>query len=445
MLNIYYHITAASASVLERILQKRLDKGKEDPARIQEKKAIISKNRPPGALLWLHAASIGEAQSALILMDKCLEKHPKDLSILLTTGTLSSARLMEKRLPANTFHQFAPLDHPLWVETFLDHWEPDFVLWMESELWPNMLAAIKKRFIPAMLVNARLSSRSFKLWSCVKPLAQTVLSTFDKILCQTPEDQDFFNRLGAPQTIVTNNIKYSAKPLTFDKEEFKRLHECTATRPIWLLASSHNGEEDMACRIHEIVKRHIPELLTIIVPRHPERRVDIAQQCAAYNLKITWRGEHKALPDDDDDLYIADTFGELGLFYRLAPIACIGRSFSNDGGGGHNPIEPAQLGCAILHGPHVQNLQDIYNDMDTSGAALYMSHESMLTGTILDLLNDKAKRESLQNKALKFSKEKAGAIDRAMEEITPALHKIILTRSISDTPKQEAHNAAQNT
>lgn len=438
MQTLYYQITSLSAPFLENHLKTRLKKGKEDPVRFQEKMGIPSKERPSGQLLWIHAASVGEAQSALILIDKCRSLFP-DISIMVTTITLSSAQLMEKRLPAQAFHQFCPLDHPIWVEKFLSYWSPDFVLWMESELWPNILNKIKQHNIPAILVNARMSEKSYSTWRFLKFFIQNILDTFDIILCQTQTDYERYFSLGAKHAIVTDNIKYSAKPLDYNKADFDQLSKSVYSRPLWVCASTHDPEEEIACRIHEIIKFKFPDLLTIIIPRHPERREDIVKSCEKYSLKLKLRGSEKNLPTAKDDIYIADTFGELGLFYRICPIAFIGRSLSKDGGGGHNPIEPAQLGCIVIHGKNIQNLQEIYDDMDADGSAIRVKNETELTGVVFQYLSDHKMLQTLQDKALKFSKSKASAIDRAMAEIKPRIEKSMLKDTTTLTGKGIIH------
>lgn len=420
MYKTYRMLTLCSGMFLSILLNKRCKAGKEIPNRVLEKKGISGKKRPSGTVLWIHAASVGESQSALILIKHILKLNAQ-INILVTTGTVTSSELMEHRLPTQAFHQFFPLDHPKWVEKFINHWQPDAVIWMESELWPNMLNEIKKNNIPAILVNGHMSEKSFSSWKKMASLAKTTLSAFSKILCQSETDKTYFDQLGAKETIVTDNLKYSADALDFNQDCFDALFLSIKDRPIWLYASTHKGEEDIACDIHKTLKKKFPDLLTIIVPRHPERREEITELCRPYDLKITFRGSDKALPDENDDIYIVDTLGELGLFYSLTSIACIGRSFSDDGGGGHNPIEAAQLNCAILHGPNVQNLQDIFDDMDTDKAALCMRDPKHLCDTLAILLSNDNETAILQSAALEYSNKKTHIIEHIMSEIISTL------------------------
>lgn len=420
MIGFYSSIMGMSTFFLRSILNRRARQGKEDPARMGERMGIAGQPRPDGPLVWFHAASVGESQSTLILMNALLQQRP-DLNVLVTTGTVTSAQLMEKRLPRRTIHQYYPLDHPSWVGSFLDHWQPDLALWMESEIWPNMLKALKKRDIPAALVNARLSPQSFKRWKLAAGEIKDLLAVFSVCLAQTEEDADYFRQLGARNVTVTDNLKYSAAPLPYEEKDLRALQAATKDRPLWLYASTHDGEEDMACRIHKHLQKTIPGLLTIIVPRHPERRGDIRKICEKYSLHAKFRGEEKILPGGEDQVYVGDTLGELGLFYRLSPVACIGRSFSNDGGGGHNPIEAAQLGCAILHGPHVQNLARIFEEFNSAGAAIRLKSEQDFQHRLERLLSDSDGLEALQNKATRFAQDKARVLEKVLEQLTPLL------------------------
>ncbi len=420
-LTIYSQLIKAAKPFLQRLLERRLKKGKEDPARLNERMGDTRAPRPQGPLLWVHAASVGEAQSSLILINALASMN---ISVLVTTGTVTSANLMAQRLPPYAFHQYIPLDHQTWVNSFLDHWSPDFVFWMESELWPNMLLEIKARNIPAALINARLSEKSFRWWSMAPKSGQALLSTFTRIFAQSEKDAERFHALGAKNVMVTDNLKYSAAPLPFNESALLTLQTSLGSRKIWVYASTHQGEEDLACETHKKLKEHWPDILTIIVPRHPERREDVATTCFEHGLKYTLRSQNTALPAVDDDIYIADTLGELGLFYKLADIAMIGRSFSSDGGGGHNPIEAAQFGCAVLTGPNNQYQRQIYDDMRMAGAVIEIMAEDILHETIHDLLLHQQKLRTQKENSLKFVEKKLHVVQTIMQEITPMLTEI---------------------
>lgn len=418
-MNLFYRsVMSMSAPALKALLKKRVKQGKEDAARLPERTGIASAERPANKpLIWFHAASVGEAQSTLILIE-ALHAEYEHAHFLVTTGTVTSANLMRRRLPHYATHQYYPLDHPRWVNRFLEHWAPDAVIWMESELWPNMLFAVKERGIPAALVNARLSPRSLKRWKIAKSSAKQLLSTFSAFLAQTEEDQESFEELGANNVIITDNLKYSAAPLPFEKEALNLLKEKIGDRPVWVYASTHDGEEQLACRLHTQLEKKLPNLLTIIVPRHPERADDIANICEKHNLSYSLRGSLQNMPKEKDSIYIANTMGELGLFYRLSPLACIGRSFSFDGGGGHNPIEAAQLECAVIHGPHVQNLAQIFQEMNEAGAALRLKDEMDFKQRLEKLLTDADGLDALQRKGESFVAEKAQVLDLIMDVLT---------------------------
>ena len=420
LLTLYQSATKAGKPLLDLLLQNRVKRGKEDPARLGERKGMASLPRPNDSVIWLHAASVGEAQSALILLDAIEINHPS-VSVVVTTGTVTSATLMQRRLPRNAVHQYAPLDHPAWVENFLNHWRPDLALWMESELWPNMLTALRARKIPAALVNARLSDNSYRNWKFARGFAKSLLDCFTLILAQTQKDAAHYESLGANNVIVSDNIKYSAAPLPYDELALSTLKLAVGERPVWVYASTHAGEESLACRVHKTLKETLPDLLTIIVPRHPERRDDIANICFENSVKFRLRGKTLALPTSDDDIYIADTLGELGLFYTLSPIAMIGRSFSDDGGGGHNPVEAAQLGCAVLTGPNNQFQMQLYDDMRMDFAVREVRTENELIAALLELMTDPELLKDMQRNTSAFVKRKTHVVDRVLELLSPML------------------------
>lgn len=423
MLKFYQWLTGRNAPLLNHILNERLKIGKEDPARIDERRGKASLKRPDGALIWLHAASMGEAQSALILIHALLKRDP-GLNILVTTVTQTSAKHMAKSLPDGAFHQFMPLDHPDWMTSFLDHWKPDAALWMESEFWPNALLSLKNRNIPTALINARLSNRSYRKWRILKSALREMLSAFTVILAQTPCDARRFEKIGCTNVHMSDNIKYSAAPLPHNTADLKALQAAIGPRPVCVYASTHDGEEEMIARIHQEITKQYPNFLSIIIPRHPERRDDVLSSTKKYNLNSLLRGKDKALPQDNTAIYIADTLGELGLLYHLASITYIGRSLSHDGGGGHNPLEAAQLGCTILHGPHVQNLQDIYNDLKNNNASIEVGDEEALSRQIADLLKRPKNAIKTAQKALDFSKTKNHVIDNVLTHIEPLLERL---------------------
>lgn len=416
MLLLYKLLTSLSAPFLIALLRRRAKKGKEDTSRITERYGAPSIPRPKGQLVWIHAASVGEAQSTLILINRILQADP-DIKFLITSGTVTSANLMAKRLPKSAFHQYYPLDHPHWVESFLNHWEPNIALLMESELWPNMLLALQKKQITTVLINARLSDQSYKRWRIFKFSIKKLLSTFNIIMAQTSRDAQRYEKLGATNVIVTDNLKYSSEPLPYKPNDLHGLQQSIGTRPVWLYASTHDGEEELACRIHKQLERKHPDLLTIIVPRHPERRAEIKQTCKIMGLSTVLRGTKKELPAQNTKIYVADTLGELGLFYHLSDIAMIGRSFSNDGGGGHNPIEAAQLDCAVLTGPRIQFQQKLFNDMIKAKAAIQVNSEDALIKILHTLLGDRVERERLIGKAAQYAEEKKHVINNVMQHL----------------------------
>lgn len=416
---IYKRTMTFGKPVIMSFLNQRLKNGKEDPERLQERFGMPSRLRPEnGPLMWVHVASVGEAQSMLHLIDLFLEQNQTG-SVLVTSITRTSAALLEKRLPARAFHQYLPVDRPKWVKRFLDYWQPSLILWAESELWPSILSDIKNRHIPMALINGRMSQKSFKNWSRVKTLAQDILSAFTVILTQTETDKNYYTNLGARSVITTGNIKFAASPLPYEENDLKLLQESTANRPIWVYASTHAGEEELAVKTHLDIADYVPNLLTIIIPRHPERRADILKSLAPFKLNITTRTQYKILPDANTHIYLVDTLGELGLFYRLSPLSVIGRSFSVDGGGGHNPLEAAQLKSAILHGSSVQNLSDIYTPMNEQGAALCLKSPEDLAPTLRAFLTDKESLNKLAEKGYHYAQSQKQILSKVIEECEP--------------------------
>ena len=412
LMTLYKGLTKRSTPLLEAYLNRRMQRGKEDPARTPERRGRPSRTRENKPLVWLHAASVGESQALLILIQRLLADYPA-IQVMVTTGTVTSAKLMSARLPAGAFHQYIPVDHPDWTENFLNHWHPDFVIWSESEFWPNMLAGIRKRNIPAVLLNACMTGKSFRCWKLARSIIKDMLGTFRLCLGQNQVQVDRLLKLGAVDARISGNLKYAAAPLPCDPADLAILRKTVDGRSCLLWASTHPGEEEMACRIHRnLQKDHLikdgPKLLTIIVPRHPSRGSSIAEIAGNAGLISCLRSQHH-LPRKEDDIYIADTLGELGLFYRLCRLCIVGGSFVPIGG--HNIIEPAQLGCQIFYGPYMFKSVSICNDFESHGAAQRMTGEDMLEKNIALALQDPKHFFALGAAAKNWTQQQSHIVD----------------------------------
>lgn len=414
-LGLYRAGTRLAVPYLRGLLRRRLAAGKEDPDRLTERHGVPSRPRPDGPLIWLHAASVGESLSALSLIDRLLARHP-DAHMLVTTGTVTSARLLATRLPPRSFHQFFPLDVPGWGREFLDHWRPDLVLWMESELWPNMLCALRGRGVPMALVNARMSAASFANWRRLRGTAAALLDSFEICFAQSEAQADRLRQLGARDVFCVGNLKYSADPLPADAEALAALRALLDGREVLLWASTHEGEERIAGALHGRLRAERPNLLTVIVPRHPARAAGIASELTESGLRVAQRS-HGDIVTDKDDIYLADTMGELGLFYRVAGIAVIGNSFGHDGG--HNPLEAAQLDCAMLFGPGMANFQAIVDELGQAKAAISCANEDALESAIRRLLGDDAEKTALASAARTVAETHRDVVDRIVERLAP--------------------------
>lgn len=417
MLGLYRAAAWAGGPLIRLYLVHRRRRGKEDAARFSERLGIAGRERPAGPLVWVHAASIGESLSMLPLI-RCLGERYPWLSVLVTTGTVTSAGLMAERLPRGSLHQYVPVDRRAYVRRFLDHWRPDLVLWAESEFWPNLLSEAAARAIPAALVNGRVSPRSFAGWRRAPGLIGRLLSGFTVCLGQTEADAERLVRLGAPGALCLGNLKVAAPPLPADADALAALEGVMAARPRWLAASTHAGEEDVAGRVHRLLKPHHPGLLTVIVPRHPARGGDIARALAASGLRVAQRSAAQPVTQATDVL-LADTLGELGLFYRLADIVFMGKSLAARGG--QNPLEAARLECALIFGPHMDNFADIASSLAAAGAAEEVGDDKSLAGAVGRLLGDAGERHRRAACARRAAEAEAGVLDAVMAELAPLI------------------------
>jgi len=331
----------AAAPLLRRMLKNRVAAGKEIPARLEERYGIASLTRPAGRLIWIHAASVGETMSVLSV----IEALAGQAEVLLTTGTVTSAKLAAERLPSHARHQFVPLDVPAWVERFLQNWRPDCAVFVESEIWPTMLGIADSQGIPRLLINASMSARSAARWQKISRFADTLIYGFRWVHVQSAQDAEHLRSLGAAGILDWGNLKFAAPALPFDEAAMAALR-AQIPGPVWLAASTHRGEETIVLEAHQRLLGEFPSLVTIIAPRHPARG-------AEFSLPRRSQGQ----PAEAGRAYIADTLGELGLFYRLCPFAFVGGSLVDIGG--HNIAEAARLGIPIICGPHTQEIPEL--------------------------------------------------------------------------------------
>jgi 3-deoxy-D-manno-octulosonic-acid transferase len=418
-----WHWTAAAlAPVLPLHLRRRAARGKELRERITERYGHGAA-RPPGRLVWLHAASVGETMSVLPLIE-ALARRDAAPCFLVTTGTVTSARLLAERLPPalapRVAHRFAPLDVPRWVARFLDGWRPDAAIFVESELWPNLIAATAARGIPLGLVNARMSARAARRWSRAPGLARRVLSAFTLVLAQTEDDAARFRALGAPGAICRGNLKFAAPPLPADAAELARLAALMGDRPAWVAASTHPGEEALVIGAHRRLAPAHPGLLTILVPRHPERGAEVA--ALAGDIPVARRAAGQD-PDAATQILVADTLGELGLWYRLARLAFVGGSLVPHGG--QNPLEPARLGCPVVTGPHTWNFAEILARMEAAGGLFRIApgpdKAVALAEAVAAMLTDQQRGQAQARAAAAVAAEQAELPDRIAAALAPLL------------------------
>lgn len=404
---------------LKHVLKARVKAGKEEEGRLSERCGRTVIQRPSGPLLWIHAASVGESLSMIELISRLNRLYPL-LTILMTTQTITSAALVKQRLKDRVIHQFLPYDIPSWGESFLQHWRPDHVLWVESELWPNLLRSIKANRIGLTLINGRMSDKSYGRWKILHHFMKSPVRHFDACLVQSDEQKKRFEFLGASSVQSLGNIKYAAAPLPYDEKALAHLRKVVGNRPVWVAASTHAGEESFIIEAHERLLADFPTLLTILIPRHPHRGADLQ---ARFQDRLELRRRSMgAKIDANTGVYLADTLGELGLFYRLSPIAFVGGSFVPIGG--HNIIEPAQLGAAIIHGPFMHNFREVRESFAHAEAHLEVDDTSALVTALRMLLEDPKALAQKQENALKVAQKQQYVLDQVME----TLQKIFETK-----------------
>ena len=425
-LRVYRGLSSAASPLATALIRRRLKRGKEDPARSDERRGLSRGVRPQGPLIWIHGASVGEVLAAAALIERL---RALNIRILVTSGTVTSAAIVAKRFPPDVIHQYVPYDTPRFVQRFLDHWRPSLALFIESDLWPNLILAGAARRLPMVLINGRMSQRSFPRWQRMSRTISTLLGSFELCLTQSRVDAERFAALGSRNVLTTGNLKLDVPALPADPARLERLMAITRGRLVMVAASTHPGEEEILVAAHKTLSGFFPSLLTVIVPRHAQRGPAVAAMVAASGLQPALRSRDE-LPVGTTNIYVADTMGELGLFYRLAPVVFMGGSLVERGG--QNPIEAVKLGAAVVHGPHVFNFSEVYDLLDRAGGARVAGDQEALVRQLGRLLDDADARRTLVAAGERVVEQLGGALERTLAALEPYLLQVQLETGAAD-------------
>lgn len=399
-------------------------RGKEVWGRLRERFGIPTQKRPEGYVIWVHAASVGETRSVAPLVTELSSRYPQ-ASFCVTTATITAAQVIAtipEFASKNIIHQFLPVDSPITMRAFLDYWRPCLILWLESELWPVALQAVKHRKIPTFLVNARMSDRSYKIWHRFPRVAKKILSSFDLILAQSQQDQDRLATLSGTTVNHPGNLKYAVPPLQVDQHALQVLLSQCIGRPCWIAASTHPGEEEIMIRAHQQLKEKYPQLLTFLAPRHPHRADAVTALIKDHKLCIARRSQN-AIIDPATDIYLIDTMGELGLFYALCSIVCVGGSFVAIGG--HNIIEPAHFGAAIVVGPHMENFREVLKNFSDNQACAQIQHSCDLSQRIASLFSNPQEAALMGGRARECAHLSQNCMTRILQLLIPQCERVL--------------------
>lgn len=416
---LYCGLTAVVAPLAWRTVKRKLQAAGVPEARQRERLGLTDATRPKGRLIWFHAASVGESLSVLSLINRMADRLP-DAEFLITSGTPTSAELIEKRLPPRTRHQYPPLDSATPVRRFLDQWHPDAAIFVESEIWPRLIVETDKRKTPLALLNARLSERSVAGWRKRPDTARFILHRFRLFLTQNDQTAANLIAMGAPDKRVRpgTNLKAMSDPLPVDDATLADIRARIGNRPVWIASSTHAGEEDVVLAAHSQLLQQWPDLLLLLIPRHPERRTEIADLLRDAGLTFAQRSSNDPLRQDTQ-VYLADTLGETGTWYALCPVVFLGGSLKEIGG--HNPFEPAQAGAAVITGPGYFNFAETFAPLVQSGGAVQVHSAPELAQAVTTWLSDDDALASARQSASACVTSQKSALDAVIETLCSEL------------------------
>ena len=414
----YRGLTRLATPVTPALLKQRARKGKEDPDRRQERLGIASRERPLGRLVWLHGASVGESLVLASLVDTLAARH-EDLHFLVTTGTLTSARMLAARLPDRAFHQFIPVDTPAAVRRFLEHWRPDLAVFAESELWPNLIVETSRRGTPLALINARMNERSIRSWRRRPDTARWLLGQFAWIGAADTRTRDGLEDLTGYHITLAGNLKLEARLAAPDPAQLDRFRAALDGRPVWLAASTHPGEDEIVLDAHARLLEQSPGALLILAPRHPERADKLARLIEARGLSLLQRSRSEDAPDGSCQVWLTDTLGEMGYWFSLAPASLIAGSLL-PGIGGHNPVEASQAGSSVISGPFRSSFDDLYTTYQTHSACIEVSDATGLSAAVMQVWSGQGPLASASQAALAAAS--GGAMAKTVTALETLLH-----------------------
>ncbi|PVB63077.1 3-deoxy-D-manno-octulosonic acid transferase [Labrenzia sp. 011] len=415
LISAYRTLARALGPLFHLLFWWRSRSGKEVASRKGERFGRSAQARPPGHLIWIHAASVGETMSVLPLIeDLCAAGN----RVLLTTVTVTAADLAATRLPDGALHQFVPYDAPGPLTRFLDHWSPDLAMVVESEIWPCLFDELRSRKRPFILLNGRLSDSSHRNWSRFPAVAGYIFGCLDLVLAQSDADAGRFRSLGCERVETPGNLKFDAGVPEAEDAEILGLRTQIGDRPVWLAALTHPGEDEIALRAAVRLSEEFPDLLLVLVPRHPARADDISRLIGEYGLTSARRSAGETIAPSTR-VYLGDTLGEMGLFYRLAPVTFLGGSFTDVGG--HNPVEAALAGSALVTGPQVANARAVYKEFWAGRAALRASHPEDLADMVAGLLHRPEDARHQAERARALVEAGRGAQEKILQFLQPYL------------------------